>query len=80
METVKRTTIRWWPAWLAALRYCLLTNLTALSIWLEAVTPRWDTLTDIDWMKLVVSQAVTFLGTLGAIMNDRWSKARNTQQ
>ena len=77
METLKRESARWWPAVIAAGRYILLTNLTAAALWLEAVTPRWAELTDLDWSKFWLSQAITCLTTVGAIMNDKWSKARN---
>lgn len=76
MEQIKRTTNRWLPAWLAAARYTLLIQLGAVSSWLENITPRWDTLTTLDWLKFIVAQAVLLLGTIGAIMNDKWSKAR----
>ena len=82
METIRRKTTTWWPAWIAAARYVLLIQLGAVSTWLETVTPRWYELTTLDWTKFGVGQAVLFLGTMGAIMNDKWSKARandNTQ-
>lgn len=77
METLRRESARWWPAVVAAIRYTALTNASAALLWLEAVTPRWAELTDLDWKKFWLSQFITFLTTVGAIMNDKWSKARN---
>lgn len=79
MEQIKKTTKAWWPAWLAAIRYILLVCLTEFGVWLSAVSDRWDSLGTLDWLKLGVSQAVLFLGVLGAVMNDKWSKAKGAQ-
>lgn len=77
METLKRETARWWPAVFAAVRYVLIQQLTAIGLWLDAVTPRWGELSELDYYKFFVAQGISLLGTLGAVMNDKWHKARN---
>lgn len=80
METLKKQSARWWPAWVAATRYVLLIQFGALATWLEVVTPRWGELNSLDWAKLAVGQFCLFLGTMGAVMNDKWQKARESQK
>lgn len=77
METLKRESARWWPAMFAAGRYILLVNLTAAALWVDTVAPRWTELTSLDWTRFALAQAMSLLTTLGAVMNDKWSKARN---
>lgn len=76
MEQLKQNSHLWWPAWLAAIRYMMLTGITAFGVWLQGAQDKWDSLTSYDYWTLFVGAATAMLGALGAIMNDRWSAAR----
>lgn len=60
----------------AAARYMLFTVLTAFSTWLVSVKGNWPNVGSWEIVFLVTSLALTALGTLGAIMNDKWAAAR----
>lgn len=60
----------------SAARYMLFNVLTAFSAWLVSVKGNWPEVGSWEVVYLVTSLSLTALGTLGAIMNDKWSQAR----
>lgn len=76
METIKRKTSQWWPAWLAALRYITYSALLAYHTWHVAVKDIWNQLTSWDQINVACSVGLNVLLALGAIMNGSWQKAK----
>jgi len=66
----------WRMAIASAARYMLFNVLTAFSAWLVSVKGNWPDVGSWEVVYLVTSLSLTALGTLGAIMNDKWSTAR----
>ena len=62
----------------AAARYMLFTVLTAFSSWLVNVKGNWPAVGSWEWVYLATTLSLTALGTLGAIMNDKWATARKS--
>lgn len=65
-------------AWLAMARYTAFSVLTAFSAWLQQVGPdKWEKLTVYDWVTLAVALGLAALTAIGAVMNGRWTEAKN---
>jgi len=77
MEKIQRKAKNWWPAIFAAARYVAYNVLLAYLTWLHVVKDRWDTLTMWDRHVLAAELGLAALLALGAIMNDRWTEAKN---
>ncbi len=80
METLKRTSKRWWPAVFAASRYVAYNALLAYHTWHIAVKDIWPQLTSWDKINVGCSVGLSILVAIGAVMNDKWSKARQPEE
>jgi len=77
METLKKVTTRFWPALFATLRYITYNALLSYHQWHIAVKDSWSALTDWDKINVSCNIGLSVLVALGAVMNDKWSRARN---
>ena len=77
METLRVQTKRWWPAAFAAARYVAYMALLTYHQWHISMKDQWNNLTEWDQINVICAIGLSILIALGAIMNDKWSKARN---
>lgn len=79
-EKLKRVSLTWFPAWMAAFRYCLLAGVVAFVGLLDQYNPEtWAALTSYDRWRIAGTLAAAVLTAMGAVMNGSWQKAAARQ-
>lgn len=79
METLKRKSKLWFPAWMAAARYITYNALLSYHLWHTTIKDSWPTLTSWDKVNVACVVALSALTALGAIMNGTWNKAKEQE-